>query len=280
MLKTRIILVISAVLLVLLIFNLPKVVVDNDPDELKSSQEQAATDSATASSTAPPKSAHDQNLTDTDLEAIENLKEKLTVSKNIEKSIIFADSLAELYLNVSKYDSAAKFIEIIARNIPNVENWQRAGDTYYEAFSFAMDANKRAEMASKAREYYEKVLEKSPQNLDVKNNLAMTYLSTSNPMQGIMMLREILKQDPENQKALFNMGALSMQSNQYDKAVGHYGKLVELYPENIQARFFLGVSYMETGQKDKAREQFIKVKELDKDPQMQANVDSYLEEIE
>ncbi|UII34134.1 tetratricopeptide repeat protein [Fulvivirga ulvae] len=277
MLKTRIILIASAALLVLLIFSLPKVVVDNDSDELSSSQE--------PTSTAPPDSgittnAHDLELSGDSRQNIKILKEKLTASKNIEKSVIFADSLAKLYLSVSKYDSAAKFVEIIAQNIPTVENWQRAGDTYYEAFSFAMDAEKRAQMGGKAREYYEKVLEKSPGRLDIKNNLAMTYLSTSNPMQGIMMLREILKQDPENEKALFNMGALSMQSNQYDKAIERYSKLVELYPENTQARFFLGVSYMETGQKDKAKEQFIKVKELDDDPQVHATVDSYLEEIE
>lgn len=268
----------SAALLVLLIFNLPKVVVDNDPDELSNSQEPASSEST--DSRPAPTNTHDLELPEDSQENIKILKEKLAASKNIEKSIIFADSLAKLYLSVSKYDSAAKFVEIIAENIPNAENWQRAGDTYYEAFSFAMDANKRAEMGAKAREYYEKVLEESPNRLDIKNNLAMTYLSTSSPMQGIMMLREILEQDPKNEKALFNMGALSMQSNQYDKAIERYSKLVELYPENTQARFFLGVSYMETGQKDKAKEQFIKVKELDDDPQVQATVDSYLEDIE
>ncbi|MBL6447482.1 tetratricopeptide repeat protein [Fulvivirga sp. 29W222] len=277
MLKTRIILIASAALLVLLIFSLPKVVVDNDSDGLSSTQEPAETKPP---DTPLPTNTHDLELSENSQENIKILKEKLTASKNIEKSIIFADSLAKLYLSVSKYDSAAKFVEIIAQNIPNVENLQRAGDTYYEAFSFAMDAGKRAEMGKKAREYYEKVLKESPNRLDIKNNLAMTYLSTSNPMQGIMMLRDILKQDPENEKALFNMGALSMQSNQYDKAIERYSKLVELYPENTQARFFLGVSYMETGQKDKAKEQFIKVKELDDDPQVQATVDSYLEEIE
>ncbi|GAA0892177.1 hypothetical protein GCM10009122_18560 [Fulvivirga kasyanovii] len=278
MLKTRIILIASAALLVLLIFSLPKVVVDNDSEGLGSSQETSTAESP--SSEPAPANTHDMELSENSRQNIKILKEKLTASKNIEKSVIFADSLAKLYLSASKYDSAAKFVEIIAQNIPNVENWQRAGDTYYEAFSFAMDAEKRTQMGTKAREYYEKVLEKSPDRLDVKNNLAMTYLSTSNPMQGIMMLREILKQDPKNEKALFNMGALSMQSNQYDKAIERYSKLVELYPENTQARFFLGVSYMETGQKDKAKEQFLKVKELDDDPQVHATVDSYLEEIE
>lgn len=268
MLKTRIILIITAAFLVLGIFYLPKVVVDNDPKALSSSQETPISDDT-----------HIEEVPEDTRQNIQYFKEKLAAGKNIEKNVIFADSLAQLYLQVNKYDSAAKFIEIIAENIPNTENWRRAGDVYYEAFSYAMDAGRRNEMAEKARKYFEKVLEKSPGDLDVKNKMAMTYLSTTNPMQGILMLKDILKQDPENEKALFNLGALSMQSKQYDKAVERFAKLVDLDPENTQARFFLGVSYLETGKKDEAKEQFEIVKKLDTDPEVQATVDSYLEDI-
>lgn len=262
--------------MVLGIFYLPKVVVNNDSKALPSAQ---TNEGSTKSSPLPDKTPHEELPPDV-LQNIEYLKENLSSGNNIEKNVIFADSLAQLYLKYNKYDSAAKFLEIIAENIPNAENWRRAGEAYYEAFSYAMDADKRRELAGKAREYFEKILEKSPDNLDVKNKLAMTYLSTSNPMQGIMMLREILEQDPENEKAIFNLGALSIQSKQYEKAVERFSKLVELYPENTQARFFLAVSYLETGQKKDAKEQFEIVKKLDKDPQVQATVDSYLEEID
>lgn len=280
MLKTRIILLISAVVLVIIIYSLPKVVVDNDPNKMETSRNEEGTEIETDAAAPASEDAHDLALSPKTQETLEILKEKLATSENIEKSVIFADSLAKLYLSVNKYDSAAKFLDIVAENNPNVESWRRAGNAWYEGFSFAMEPSKRSKMAENARMYFEKVLEVTPDNLDVKNKMAMTYLSTSNPMKGIMMLREILKQDPQNEKALFNLGALSMQTNQYDKAIEHFSNLVEFHPNNTQARFFLAVSYLETGKKDKAREEFERVKQLDKDPQVQATVESYLEEIE
>lgn len=270
---------ISAVVLVIIIYSLPKVVVDNDPNKMETSRNEEGTETETDAAAPASEDAHDQALSPKTQETLQILKEKLATSENIEKNVIFADSLAKLYLSVNKYDSAAKFLDIVAENNPNVENWLKAGNAWYEGFSFAMEPSKRSRMAENARMYFEKVLEATPDNLDVKNKMAMTYLSTSNPMKGIMMLREILKQDPQNEKALFNLGALSMQTNQYDKAIEHFSNVVEFHPNNTQARFFLAVSYLESGDKDKAREEFERVKQLDKDPQVQATVESYLEEI-
>ena len=96
---------------------------------------------------------------------------------DFEKNLTFADSLAQLYISFNKYDSAAKFFEIIAERVPNLENWITTADTYYEAFGFAMEARKRSEMAEKARFYFNKVLEKQPDNMAVKNKIAMTLVS-------------------------------------------------------------------------------------------------------
>jgi len=274
MLRTRILLLVSAVILVLIIFNLPKVVVDNEQPQLDQASDSTSTPQPTFQNEEHLPTLSEENLT-----KATSLKEKLRLAKNTEKSLTFADSLATLYLNADKYDSAAKFIEIIAENNPTEGNILRAGDVYYEAYGFAMDPAKQVEMGAKARQFYTKILSKHPDNLEVKNKMAMTYLTTSNPMQGIAMLREILQEDPKNESAIFNLGVLSMQSGQYDKAVERFSNLVEINPEHTQAQFFLGVSYLETGQKDKARQQFELVKTLDEDPAVQATVDSYLEEI-
>lgn len=274
MLRTRILLLVGAAVLVLIIFNLPKVVVDNEQPQLGQK-----TDSTSSPQPTFKNEEHIPSLNEQDLSKANALKEKLRLAKNTEKSITFADSLATLYLNADKYDSAAKFIEIIAENNPTEGNILRAGDVYYEAYGFAMDPAKQAELGAKVRKFYGQILEEHPENLEVKNKLAMTYLTTTNPMQGIAMLREILQAEPNNESAIFNLGVLSMQSGQYDKAVERFVKLVEINPEHTQAQFFLGVSYLETGQKDKARQQFELVKTLDEDPAVQATVDSYLEEI-
>ncbi|MEL7002594.1 MAG: tetratricopeptide repeat protein [Bacteroidota bacterium] len=275
MLKSRIILLGSAAILVILMFNLPKVVVDNDPEAVESSEPSQNESPASA----PASSTHIAELSEEVLSKVKELNEKLGSSVNQEKSTIFADSLAKLYLSVDKYDSAAKFVEIIAKNNPDVNNWMRAGNAYYDAYGFAMDDVKQKFLGEKSRTYFEKVLEVEPENYQAKNKLAMTYLTTSNPMQGILMLRQILEDDPDNESALFNLGILSMQSGQYDKAVERFSNLTKLYPDNTQAIFFLGVSYLEIGDKANAREQFLLVKSLDKSLEVQASVDAYLEEI-
>jgi tetratricopeptide (TPR) repeat protein len=276
MLKTRIFLIVISVVLVVVLYALPKVVVDNKSEEVSSAEASAGT---TENSQDPVAEAHGQSIAEEDASLIKQLRQSFKVAENKEKSIIFADSLATLYERSNLFDSAAMFIEEIAKRKPGIDIWRRAGNAYYEAFTFAVEPGKRREMGLKSEEYFVKVLEEEPGDLETKNRLAMTKLSTSNPMDGILMLRSIVEEDPENEKALFNLGALSMQTNQYDKAVERFEKVVELYPANIQAHFFLGVSYMETGKKKKAREQFELVKSMDADPEVQAAADGYLEEL-
>ena len=98
-------------------------------------------------------------------------------------------------------------------------------------------------------------------------------------MQAIGMLREVLAQDPKNELALFNMGMLSIQSGQYDRAVERLEELVKINPQHTQGNLLLGIAYMESKQRKKAKEQFEKVKLLDKDPSVQATVDSYLKDL-
>lgn len=210
---------------------------------------------------------------------INRLMAKYTSVTEKEKSAIFADSLATRYNEAGKFDSAARFAEEAASFFNSVESWVKAGDQYYQGYSFAVDPSKRELLAENARRCYNKVLQANPANLDVKTKVAMTYLSSSNPMQGILMLREVLAQDPQNQEALFNLGMLSIQTGQYKNAVDRLEELTRLNPSHVQGHLLLGVALMNTGDKTRARQQFEKVKQMDSDPAVQATVDSYLKDL-
>jgi Flp pilus assembly protein TadD len=155
----------------------------------------------------------------------------------------------------------------------------KAADSYYQAYTLAINKETQHNLGAKAQDLYGRVLQREPENLEAKTKLAMTYVSSANPMQGIMMLREVLAKDPKNELALFNMGMLSIQSGQYDRAVERLQELVAIDPEHVQAQLLLGVALMNSGDKDQARLQFEKVKQLDKDPAVQATVDSYLNDL-
>jgi len=56
-------------------------------------------------------------------------------------------------------------------------------------------------------------------------------------------------------------------------------ELVEVNPAHTQAQLFLGVALMSKGDKEEAKKQFQKVKNMDKDPSVQATADSYLKDL-
>jgi len=267
MLKTRIILIVFAAALVWLIFLLPKAVVENESQLKEDAPAEALT--PVAHSEVPASLSG----------SIRNIRSQYSQGATNQKNAIFADSLRILYTQAGQFDSAAWYAEQAATFFNTTESFLKAGNSYYEAYTFAMGAEKQEQMAEKTRTWLGKVLASEPENLEVKTKMAMTWLSSKAPMQGISMMREVLAEDPKNEFALFNMGMLSIQSGQYDRAIGHLEKLLAVNPDHVQGNLLLGVAYMNTGSKEKARQQFEKVKQLDNDPAVQATADSYLKDL-
>lgn len=263
MLRTRIILIVITAAVVAAIFFLPKVVVQNEK-ELAASEPH--TDSVTAHT---PVSETDQN-------SINRLRNQFETKKNS----IFADSLWQLYTGIGKFDSAAWYAEQSATFSKTTESYLRAGNSYYEAYSYAVEPGKQKQLGEKAREYLGKALEANPKLYEAKAKMALTYIgSGAPPMQGIRMLREVVQEDPSNEFALFNLGMLSIQSTQYDRAVDWFTKLVDVNPNHLQGQVFLGVALANGNDKEKARAQFEKARKMTTDPSVHAAIDSYLKDL-
>lgn len=222
---------------------------------------------------------HVQTLSGEDKERVEALRGKFDRTTGAEKAVL-AGQLSDLLTTLSRYDSAAYYAEQAALLEPGPERWLKAGDRYYQAFTFAIDEAKGAQLGEKTRAFYQKVLDQNPDLLSAKTNLAMTYMATATPMKGIALLREVLEQDPDNEPALFNLGLLSMRSNQYAKAAERFERILRSHPNNARAQFYLGISYAELGRKDDARKWLQSVKKLETDPTVQAGVDEYLKKLE
>lgn len=186
------------------------------------------------------------------------------------------ENFVENLKKVSLFDSAAYYLSIEAEENPTLGHNLAAADAYYEASVFAINPAKASAASEKARKYYELVLKENPSNTDAKAQLAMTYVTTPNPMQGIAMLREIVEQYPNHAKAIENLGLLSVQSGQYDKAIVRFEKLVELKPDDVSAHLYLGVSYKETGAKAKARKELEFVFNNATDPALKEAAKEYL----
>lgn len=257
MTKSRILLLLFVVVSTILLYLLPRYVVNNTSEEVS--------DKATItrpSSKTPGDHDHENLIPDSLAAQIDYYYDSYKNAENQEKRLIFADSLAKCYEIVGKLDSLAKYLEVKAIENPSQKNFIIAGDGYYEAFNFAVDITKRNYLAEKAQDYYNRVLNENSSLFDVKSKLAMTYIANSNPMQGITMLREVLEEDPENQLAIYNLGMLSITSGQYDKAIERFNLLKELDPDNPEAHFYIGYCLFELGKEKESKSYFQKVMEL------------------
>lgn len=267
--KAQVIAIVFAVVFVGVLYSLPRVVVDNEAGGAM--MEEPGAEEETPSVTQ----MHDAPIEPGDRATLDQLQQSFEDS-NAENALEIADGIASVYLKVGKYDSAAYYYGLAAEKASTPESWEKAGNAYYEAFTFALDEQKMSGLAEETRNYLNKVLEKDPKRLDLKTKIAMTYVSSSNPMQGITMLREVLEEDPTNEDGLYNMGVLSMQSGQYKKAAERFEELVKHHPDNIQGQFYLGVSYFESKQNNKAKKQFQAVQGMTQDPMILSSVESYL----
>jgi tetratricopeptide (TPR) repeat protein len=272
MTKTQVIASIAAIGAIVLLYNFPKYVVDNAKLE---TAEQLMRGNEESNSDNP---LHGSALA-TDIQPIiYSLKSKISegISNN---SLTFADSLASLYLTIGNLDSAV----LIAQNIKELNSKEGnlvAANIYFKAFNLSKDDLESKEYAVSARNLFNGILEENPTDFDIQTKIALTLVASENPMQGILMLREVSEKDPNNWGANFNLGMLSIQSGQYEKAVDRFEKLTSLKSDDVQANFYLGVSLFEFERFEESRNIFLKVKQLSSDPTVLNAVEGYLKEIQ
>lgn len=269
--KKKLVLVsILAIALVGTLYSLPKIVVNTKDQGTVSEQTTGqASDNEESSATAAPTDSHsNETLTAEQQQVLNPLRSAYQQASTAEKAET-AIKLSDTFGQYQKFDSAAFYADQAARLSPQLENYLRAGDRYYAAYGFATDEEKAKKLGEMTRTYYQKALDQNPELLAAKANMAMTYVSTPSPMQGIMLLREVLDADPTNELALFNLGILSMRSNQYTKAVERFQQILQNHPENTKAQFYLGVCLVELGRTEEATKVLSDVKKKEKDPVIQ-----------
>ena len=275
--KKQIIAVLVAVIGIGIVFSLPKVLVDNEKEVVEGAEVAVPEKDSVSEIGKLMAEKHSHKPSENEQKRIQDFTKNYYSVSDKEKKRIFADSILVYYTKFHQYDSVAKYSEEIATLQPNEKNLLSAADAYMQA-SDLVSVNEKSAYMDKSREFYKKALDLNAKNLDTKSKLAMTYVTTSNPMTGIRLLQDVVKEDPKNETAIFNLGYLSMQSGQYGKAVDRFKSLIEINPAHSSGTFYLGLSYLQLGNKAEARKYFDKAKTLDRDPEFQAIIDSYIKE--
>jgi tetratricopeptide (TPR) repeat protein len=216
-------------------------------------------------------------------EQIKNLETVVGQAGKDASSVSLLDSIAHSW---QRYNPgmlgtalAAHYFEEAAVIQPGEKAEINAGASYYRAFNLAIDSGLKAFLLQGAIRNYEKAIKSNPGNADVKADLALCYAEGNNPMQGILLLREVVALHPDHEAAQYNLGILSIRSGQWEKAAERFSKVVEINPSRYDVYFLRGTTYMRMGKKEKAFKDFQKVKKESPDAQMSIQADQYISKL-
>ncbi len=110
---------------------------------------------------------------------------------------------------------------------------------------------------------------------------AVALVNGSDPMRGIMMLRQIAEEEPGNAEAHWHLGLFSVQSGQLDKALDRFKKVRDLDAERFpDVWFYLGRTYATFDSVDQALACLRHYRTLLDDTAMTAKVDGFIAELE
>jgi tetratricopeptide (TPR) repeat protein len=219
-----------------------------------------------------------KNLSEEDQKKAGKLLSDLKSSRGDQK-IQVLDSLGNFYDNQKQPGLSAKYFEEIAKEQNTEKSWINAAFRYFDGFKSTKDSSIRPILVQKAIDCYSKALELNPSNLNVKTDLGVCYTETSQPMKGILLLKEVTTENPKHENAQMNLGLLSMKSGQYDKAIERFLKVIEINPSRSEIYLYLGQSYLQKDNKKEAIEYFEKYTGESKDPIMTSQVQEYIKEL-
>lgn len=188
-------------------------------------------------------------------------------------------ALSKEWNNLQKFTVGGIYAKKVAESLKTENAWSIAGTTFGIAMQKEQDSENRQFCIDEAINAFQKALEINPNETQHKINLALTYVETAQPMQGIMMLRKLSEEEPKNTGVLMALGQLSIRSNQYDKAIGRYQQVIEIEPNNIRGNYALAQVYQTTGKTQQAISSYEKCLTLSKDASLRSDIEQIIRKL-
>lgn len=149
----------------------------------------------------------------------------------------------------------------LAEQVAEIEDsdtaWSVAGATFFSGLAAAQEPTVRSYCAAHAVKAFESAASLAPQKVEHRVNLALVYAENpppDNPMQAVLMLRELEAQHPDN-PAVFNaLGRLAIKTGQWQRAVERLEKAWSLDKNNPNTPCLLAQAYQGVGNNTKATE--------------------------
>ncbi|MBK8668337.1 MAG: hypothetical protein IPN89_02295 [Saprospiraceae bacterium] len=166
------------------------------------------------------------------------------------KKMQILKSLSGTWYDLGHPGIAGAYAEDIAVLQKTEEAWSMSGTTYAICVKNADDPKIKDFCSKRSIKAFENAISIAPDKIEPRINLAICYVDNplqDNPMQGILMLRELNTKYPENVPVLNQLGKLALQTNQIDKALERLEAAYKLEPKNMNTICLLATAYKNAG---------------------------------
>ncbi|HEV7229972.1 MAG TPA: tetratricopeptide repeat protein [Bacteroidia bacterium] len=216
------------------------------------------------------------SLSDKDRVHAKELRNNLDKASLSDKPVII-DKLVALFDTLQKPAASAYYMQMKAVQTNSKSDWTKTAERYYVGSKYFPGAHVLVDSAIRS---YERVLKLDPNDLNAKTGLGVCYVEgTSNPMQGIGLLQEVLKADSNYVDALLNLGNFAMTSGQYPKAISRFNKVLKLKPEYILLYVRIAEAYEKMGDKPHTIEYLEKYVKVEDDVMLKTSIQNEINKL-
>lgn len=188
---------------------------------------------------------------------LRELEAKLEAATNDTEKVFVLKKLSAFWYSSKELPVAGGIAEQVA-NIENADSsWSVAGSTFFTALVGTQDPAIRDYCAKHAVAAFENAASLAPEKVEHRVNLALVWAENpqaENPMQAVLMLRELEKEHPENPSVYNALGRLAIKTGQWQKAVERLEKSWSLNKSNPNTPCLLARAYDGLGNNTKANE--------------------------
>ena len=153
---------------------------------------------------------------------------------------------------------------------------------YLESARKQDDEGLKKWMANESKQLFEKALVLDPDDDSLKVGLGSCYIFgniADNPMQGIMLIREVAEKDPSNMYAQYMLGVGGLISGQLDRAIERLSLVAGKQPDNIEVKLMLAEAYERKGDKPNAVKWYESVRSQISNPEIVTEIDKRIQAL-
>lgn len=182
------------------------------------------------------------------------LEQQLTQADSAQQTALLKQ-LSAWWYGTGNLPVAGGYAEQVAELENTDSAWSVAGASFFLALNNQTDTALRSYCAAHAVKAFESAISLQPQRVEHRVNLALVYAENpppDNPMQAVLMLRELERQHPDNASVYNAIGRLAIKTGQWARAVERLEKSWSLDKTNPITPCLLAKAYEGAGQPEKA----------------------------